>query len=191
MHRVPDSQVVTLLLGRSRHALGVTQNGLAQVLGVARRTIGRWEGRRSVPSLAQLGHLARAVYPRDATLAGEIAAESGTSLEALGLVPPAPPAPAPPAAPTSTPLPAAAPSRPYPPVDLLVESVIHVASRALEGEHPDRDSIGATTAILRVAFARAALLGLSLSEVVAVLSPGQVDDLAPAAVVTTSPKRSR
>jgi transcriptional regulator with XRE-family HTH domain len=195
MLRMPTAQVTAGLLGRSRLALGVTQNQLAAVLSVARRTIGRWEGREGAPTEEQLCRLARAVHPRDAALALEIANEAGTTLEALGLVAPAPPAPAaPPPPPVS--LQAAVvgpPPRPFPPVDLVVDAIVHVSAQALEGQDAGRDPIGTVTAVLRAAFARARRLGLTIAEVDEALgSRGRPIDLtSPGASTPRGARRAR
>jgi DNA-binding XRE family transcriptional regulator len=182
MLRIPTAQVTAGLLGRSRDALHVTQKQLADLLSVARRTVGRWEGRESTPTEEQLRRLARAVHPRDADLALEIAIEAGTTLEALGLVAPAPatpaaPPPPPVAAPAAIVVP---PARPFPPVDLVVDAIVHVAAQALEEQDAGRDPIGTVTAILRAAFARGRRLGLTIAEVDEALgSRDRPIDLAP------------
>jgi hypothetical protein len=68
-----------------------------------------------------LQDMARLVYPVDATLAGEIAAASGTTLQALGLLPP--PAPVAPAAP---------PPPPAGPPDRVVDAVVCAAAEAMQ-----------------------------------------------------------
>jgi transcriptional regulator with XRE-family HTH domain len=188
MHRIPDSQVVVKLLGRSRLALKITQKELADLLGVARRTISRWEARAGVPSPEQLRDLARAVHPHDVALAAELAAEGDATLEALGLRPQASTAPvAPVTAPHAAmpPVSGGAASRPFPPVGLLIDSIVHVAVRALDGQDPSGDPIGAVTTVLRVAFARASALGLTVGEVERALSPRAEAAVAP----SSTPKR--
>jgi transcriptional regulator with XRE-family HTH domain len=165
MPHIPDTQAVPRLLGRSRLALSFTQNELAMMLGVARRTVGRWEGGDSTPSIDELRKLARAVHPKDAQLAVEIAAEGGTTLEALGLVVPASKAPpTPPAAPTP-------PPRPFPPVDLMIDSVVHVAAQALAAHDAHGEPATIVRAVLSAAFSRARGLGLTIEEVDNALSP--------------------
>jgi DNA-binding XRE family transcriptional regulator len=164
MLRIRSSQVTASLIGRSRQALRVTQNDLALLLGVARRTMGRWEARKSAPTEHQRHKLARTVHPRDPGLAEEIAIEAGTTLEGLGLVEPAPPLP-------PAPLPAASaaiagpPPRAFPPIDLVLDAIVHVAAQTLEEQDINRVPIGAVTAVLRSAFSRARLLGLTVEEV--------------------------
>jgi transcriptional regulator with XRE-family HTH domain len=201
MHRIPETQVVVKLLGRFRVTLGTTQNELAKLLGVTRRTVGRWEAGASAPSIDQLRHLARAVHSKDPALAEALATEGDATLETLGLRSPAPSAPR---APAATPAPsiarapappAAAPSaligpppRPFPPVALLIDSIVHVAARALDGEDPGRDPVAAITAVLRIAFARASALGLTVDEVDSALSPRSKPTVAETPV---APKRQR
>ena len=176
MHRIPETHIVVKLLGRLRVALGMTQRELAQLLGVTRRTVGRWEAGASAPSTDQLRRLAHVAHPRDAALAEELASEGDATLEALGLRSPAPPSPsaspAPALAPAAPPAPSAPPARPFPPVALLVDSIVHVAARALNDEDPARDSVAAVTAVLRIAFTRASARGLTVGEVERALSPG-------------------
>lgn len=159
MPHIPDTQATAALLVRSRLALNLTQIELANMLGVARRTVGRWEGCESTPSVGELRQVARAVHPKDAALAAGLAAEGGTTLEALGLVTPAPSA-------AHAPQGAVTPNdRPFPPVELMIDSVVHVAAKALD-EHDGRgDSTSMVRAVLLAAFARARGLGLTVNEV--------------------------
>jgi DNA-binding XRE family transcriptional regulator len=189
MLRVRSSQVTASLIGRSRQALRVTQNDLALLLGVARRTMGRWEARKSAPTEHQLHKLARAVHPRDPSLAEEIAIEAGTTLEGLGLVEPAPaPSPAPSPAPHAAV--AGPPPRAFPPIDLVLDAIVHVAAQTLEAQDVNRVPIGAVTAVLRSAFSRARQLGLTVEEVDTALAAraGTPD---PAAAVAAKPGRAR
>lgn len=111
---------VPILMDAARRALQVSQNGLAEKMGVSRRTGQRWNAGRG-PSGMDLQDMARLVYPVDATLAGEIAAASGTTLQALGLLPP--PAPVAPAAP---------PPPPAGPPDRVVDAVVCAAAEAMQ-----------------------------------------------------------
>ncbi len=193
MHRVPDGQIVVKLLGRSRLALKITQKELADLLGVARRTISRWESRAGVPSPEQLRSLARAVHPHDAALAAELAAEGDATLEALGLRPQALLAPgaAGVALHAGAPAPGGLPSRPFPPVGLLIDSIVHVSVRALDGQDASRDPIGAVTTVLRAAFARTSALGLTVGEVERALSPRAEPAVAePQAIPKKEPARA-
>jgi hypothetical protein len=101
--------------------------------------------------------LARAAFPRDAGLAEALAQEAGTTLVELGLVPsPAPPVPVVPAGP---------PPRPFPPVALMVDSILHAATQSAAAHAADPTSHQAILEITRAAFARARGLGLSVEEV--------------------------
>ena len=129
---MPSSTVA--FFERSRQALATTQVALGAMLGVSRRTAQRWS-ERGVPG-SELQELARLVYPRDAGLAGEIAAAMGTTLEALGIVaPPPPPALSPPPLP---PPPPPLPPPPPPPPDGVVDAVVCAASEASGLDAPRR-----------------------------------------------------
>jgi DNA-binding XRE family transcriptional regulator len=150
---IPDDSI-GLLLMTARSTLGLTQEQLGALLGVSRRTSGRWERRQSIPAPHNLHALARAVHPHDPPLASRIAAEAGATLASLGLEsPPPPPAPAPP------------PPRPYPPVALLVESVVCAAAEALDAKPP------AVRQVLQAAFHRARAMALSVEDIDDVLTP--------------------
>jgi len=78
-----------------------------------------------VPSVgatpSRLRRFLSTVYPVDAALAAEIAAAGGTTLEALGVLPPPPPpAPAPP------------PPVPVTPPDRVVDAVVCAAAEAMQ-----------------------------------------------------------
>ncbi|HEV3189041.1 MAG TPA: helix-turn-helix transcriptional regulator [Polyangiaceae bacterium] len=150
------------LVVRARMALDMTQKQLAEMLGVSLRTANRWEGGGSYPDLQQVGQLARAVHPKDAALAEALAGEAGTTLEALGLVARKSPSP---------PLPPAPPPRAFPPIDLMVDSVILAAADTVAGyaDCPLQER-SALLDVLRAAISRARRLGLTLEEVDAVLS---------------------
>jgi hypothetical protein len=113
------------------------------------RTAARWEAGQSTLYPPDLAKLAAIVYPRDAALAGEIAAAAGQTLEGLGIVaPPQPPATPPPLS-----------------ARLLVDAVVCVAA----------DALGAAPSTLRqalfVAFRRARELRLTVDDVEAALTP--------------------
>jgi transcriptional regulator with XRE-family HTH domain len=146
----PSSEIHALL-GRARVALELTQAELGERFGSSRRTAARWESGQSTPSNTQLHDIVRAVHPVDAKLAAMIAAETGTTLEALGIVRPAPP-PLPPLPPPPLP-------RPFPPIPLLVDSIVLAAMDAFDPTSPDVRST------LRAAFARARGMGLTVEEV--------------------------
>jgi hypothetical protein len=102
----------------------------------------------------QVQDLSKAVFPRDPALAAELARESGTTLDALGLAAPA----------------LETPSRRFPPVPLLVDSVVLAALDAsvTAGAPVPRPAV---QEIVRAAFVRAQALGLTLDEVVPALAP--------------------
>jgi DNA-binding XRE family transcriptional regulator len=139
---------------KAQFALGMSQEKLADMLGVSRRTVSRWMAGHSTPSIEDLHTLARAVHPRDPSLAATLAQESGATLETLGLVSPATP-----------PGPPAPPPRAMPPTRLMVDSIVCVAAESMQ------TTPGAIRDVLRAAFARALELGLSLEEVNQGLSP--------------------
>jgi transcriptional regulator with XRE-family HTH domain len=138
------------LLERARQALGVTQQGLGDVLHVSKRTVVRYQAGASVPSAFQLHPLARAVYARDPELASEIAEAAGTSLTRLGIAPPEPP-----------------PARPQPSVRDLVDSVVCAAAEAIAATPQ------AVRPALLAAFDRAASVGLTVDEVRDALRPAE------------------
>jgi hypothetical protein len=155
---LPGPDAIRLVI-QSQATLGLSQEKLGELLAASRRTISRWVSGQSAPSLVQLQVLARAVHPANAALAAALAAESGQTLESLGLVPPAPAMAATPATP---PLPA---PRPYPPTRLIVESVVCAAAEAMQATPT------AVREVLRAALARAQSLGLSVEEMNEALSP--------------------
>lgn len=59
------------------------------MLGSSRRTVQRWDAGRGTPDGPQLAKLAAAVFPHDSDLAQKLAHAAGTTLDGLGLVPPA------------------------------------------------------------------------------------------------------
>lgn len=139
-------EIVPLLL-EARRLLNVPSQGdFGELLGSSRRTGQRWEAEGSVPTHDQLAELAGMVHPLDASLAARIAAYMGTSLVALGIVPP----PAPPAPPPAPP--------PLPDED-MADSVVCAAAEAMNMVPRDvRPGI-------RAAFTRARRLRLSVEAV--------------------------
>jgi hypothetical protein len=75
-------------------ALSLNQRELGELVGLSTRTIQRLYARRTDFIYIQWQKLARAAYPAHPDLAARLAAQGGSSLQALGLVKPAPPAPA-------------------------------------------------------------------------------------------------
>ncbi len=151
-----SAEAIPLLMQASR-ALGLTHKGMADVCNTSMRTAQRWAAGRAHPSPAQVLLLAGAVLPKDPELAEALAREAGTSLVAAGLV--SPPAPA---AAAATHGPAA---RPFPPVTLMVDSILHAATQSAGTHAADPTSHQAILEITRSAFARARGLGLSVEEV--------------------------
>lgn len=149
---IQTHRTVRELLIHARQALGMTQKQFGMALGASHRTASRWEGGQSYPYGSELTELAALVYPKDASLAAELAAAKGQTLESLGIV--APPAPAP-----------AAPPPPPLPVRLLVDSVVCAAADALETA-----PVTLRVALL-AAFRRARELRLSIDDVESALAP--------------------
>src|ERR1700677_4214514 len=116
------SAEIAPLLSQASRTLGLTHKGLGEVCKSSMRSAQRWTTARAHPSPDQVMLLVRAVLPKDPDLAEALAREAGTSLVAAGLVPP--PAPAPAAA-THGP-----PARPFPPVALMVDSILHAATQS-------------------------------------------------------------
>src|SRR5258708_9386755 len=85
------------LLMRVQMAIVGSQRELGLVVGVSRRTVSRWMGGQSGPSIPQWATLARATYRVDPALARTIASEMGETLVTLGIEAPADPQPAAPA----------------------------------------------------------------------------------------------
>jgi hypothetical protein len=135
-------------MDEARTALQVSQNGLAAKLGVSRRTGQRWNAGKG-PWGLDLQNMARIVYPVDPSLAAEIAAAGGATLEALGIVSPAPPLPA--------------PQVPMGPPDRVVDAVVCAAAEAMQVTPQS------VRPALLAAFACARELGLTLDGVERVL----------------------
>jgi transcriptional regulator with XRE-family HTH domain len=113
----PNQPSVPQLLVLALDALGITQGQLGDLLGVSRRTISRWTSGGTVLSDKEVATLARAVYPKNASLAAQVAAYGRTTLEQLGIVQPPKPALPPP---------------PPPPPPRLVDVVVYAAADALD-----------------------------------------------------------
>jgi DNA-binding XRE family transcriptional regulator len=148
------------LLVHAQEALGLTQETFGRLLGVSRRTMGRWQGGAHQPSIQEWANIAGHVHRVDPTLAARIATEMGETLVSLGIVE-APRAPEPPVQP------AGPPPRPAVPVSDLVDSIVCAAAEA-----------AATTpqsirGALLAAFDRAASVQLTVDEVRATLRGGQ------------------
>jgi DNA-binding XRE family transcriptional regulator len=140
------------LLTRANAALGLSQEGFGELLGVSRRTMVRWQGGSSGPSYENWRELVRHVHPKNRALAAEIAGELEETLVSLGLE--APPAPA-----VTAPAVAQSHARPSPPVADLVDSIVCAAAEAVA------TTPQAIRPALLAAFERAASLGLEMNEV--------------------------
>jgi hypothetical protein len=113
----PSGESVTALLILAMRALGQSQEGLGNFLGMSRRTVSRWMSRGSASlSPADCDKLARAVYPHDPGLAARLVATRGATLEDAGIISPSTPAAPPPPSPP-----------PY-----LVDVVVCAAAEALD-----------------------------------------------------------
>ncbi len=161
------SSPLPLLLIQTRRALLLSQGQLAEMMGVAKRTMQRWEDRGAILLPSHIRTLATAAHPRDPALAARIAAYGNTSLEALGLVKPAP---AHPPVPPPAPLPTA----------ILVDSIVCVAADAI-GVPPR-----AIRPALEAAFVRARQVRLDVAAVADSLTGADVAPSAP-----SGPRRSR
>ena len=135
----PSSREVAPLVIRARLLLGMTQEQLGDMLGVARRTVIRW-GTGSTPSASQIIDLAKAVHPKDAALASALAVAAGARLEEIGIAPPRPAEPTPLAK------------------ENALHSIVYAAAEASAGTPQ------AARAGLVAALDRAALLGVSAEE---------------------------
>jgi len=153
MIHISPSEAAPLLV-RAAIALGLTQEGLGELLGASRRTVQRWQAGRTSPEVREFKELARHVYAADAQLAAEIAVACHETLESLGLVAPKPPVVAVVDAP---------PPRPSP---LVVDAVVCAAADAVGG------TPASVRAVLLAAFERAAARGLTAEEGVAGLRRG-------------------
>jgi transcriptional regulator with XRE-family HTH domain len=156
---------VTPLIGRARVALGLTQKQLGEMFHTSMRTAHRWEGGKAYPDVEQIQRLVRAVFPVDAQLAAQLAHEAGTELSAMGLVVASNDEPA--AAPSP-------PSRPFPPVALMIDSILLAAVDAAQGDTGAATGRQTVRDILRAAFSRARGLGLTIEEVEQALAPPEV-----------------
>jgi hypothetical protein len=138
---------------RGQFATGGTYRGLATLLGSSLRTCQRWGTGRSTPSPDRYAQLAGHVYAHDPSLAAELAAVAGGTLESLGIVKPA-------SLQAASLAHAALAARP----EQLVENVIYAAAEAMDVS--PRAIRGAVAA----AFARAKELGIDVAAVDGVLA---------------------
>jgi transcriptional regulator with XRE-family HTH domain len=139
--------VVAPLIFRVRSALTMSQRELGETLGVAKKTVMRWELRRSMPYHGVVEQMARLVYTRDPALAQDLAAAMGGTLASLGIeVVPAPKVPT---------------------VEHLVDSVLCAAAEAAA------IAPKAMRAGLAAAFERMAALDLTAAQVSEALGRGK------------------
>jgi DNA-binding XRE family transcriptional regulator len=140
------------LLTRAQSALGKTQESLGAMLGVSRKTMGRWQAGRGNPSIQQWAQIAVHVHAVNPALAETIAAEMGESLASLGIVAASPLQSAPA-------LPPGARARQGVTTGDLVDSIVCAAAEA----------VAATPQYIRpallAAFDRAASVDLAVDEV--------------------------
>jgi transcriptional regulator with XRE-family HTH domain len=148
---------VTPLVGRARIALGLTQRQLGEMFRTSMRTAHRWEGGKAYPDVDQVQKLARAVFAADEKLAGELAQEAGTTLQDMGLIA----TPKPESAAAASP----PPPRPFPPIALMIDSILLAAVEAAEGQPAALSTREAVREILRAGFSRTRGLGLRIEEV--------------------------
>jgi transcriptional regulator with XRE-family HTH domain len=151
------------LLTHAMRVLGLNQRELAEKFQVSLRTAHRWTQGKSSPTVEQVRTLAADVFLHDAGLAAQLANESGSSVEALGLVVAAPPVN------VASPPPAGPPPREFPPIALMIDSVVlaGIDAATKNGAAVTRDAV---PAILRAAFVRAKGLRLTIEEVEAALT---------------------
>lgn len=141
------------LVEAARKELHLLHNGLADLLGVHRRTLTRWYNAGAGPMPEQLQILATQVWPRNPDLARLLAAAVGTTVEAWGLVIAAPAAAV------------AAPVRPPTARPEHVETVVYAAATA--ADLSPRAVRPAVAAALR----RSLALGVDLASLVELLDP--------------------
>jgi DNA-binding XRE family transcriptional regulator len=148
---------VTELMVRARIALGMTQGEFGDALGSSQRTASRWDAGESQPSVPQVCTLAAFVYPKDSSLARELAAAASETLESLGIV--QAPAPSPPLPPLPTPL--------------LVDAVVCAAADVLQ------TAPSTLRGALHAAFGRARALRLTVDDVEKALAPVASKEIKP------------
>jgi len=145
---------VFALITAARRELGASQKDLAEICGLERRSVMKWQLGRGSPMPWNWQAMARAVYPRNASLAAQLAAAGGSTLSSLGLQ--APPAAI--AVPQVAPPPLLAATH-------LVDSIVCAAAETMQvSPHTIRPALVA-------AFQRSLALGLGNDAVLAGLSP--------------------
>ena len=121
-----------------RKSFGLHQDDMAKLLGIARRTLVRWEQGEAEPTGRRLDRLLRALHRRDVRAAERVATAAKSTLEAHGLAP----------APTTV-----ASSRTVP-VGLrdVIDLAVHAAAEASDAS-PRAVRAGVIAALRRVASA--------------------------------------
>jgi hypothetical protein len=154
------------VVAEAQSRLRLTQDMLATLARVSRRTVLRWYANKALPGPHNVTPIIAALHPQHRDLAAKLADHLGQTLAALGFAAPevaqkAPP-PAAPVPPATPPPPTA---RAFPPAELLVDSIVCAAAEALN------TTPAAVRPIVRAAFARARGLGVSIREIDDALSP--------------------
>ncbi|MGH7435572.1 MAG: helix-turn-helix domain-containing protein [Polyangiaceae bacterium] len=177
----------TELVALSSLALRLSQKELAELCGVSHSTAHRWIGGASSPMTSHLHRLANAVYPVDPGLAAQIAEHTATTVEAVvpeaasaaeaareaARAAAAAEASAKQAAEAARINAARAPApRAFPPVGLLLDSILVAAGDAGEQQGATDVPRPALRAIVAAAFGRAKGLGLTIEEVEGALGVG-------------------
>jgi hypothetical protein len=134
-------------LVQAQLALGTSQRGLGERLGVSRRTVVRWSSGGGWRNAYTTGKLAALLYPVDPALAASFAAIGGHTLVSLGLEPSVPP------------------TRVAVPPSRAIDVVVCAAADACDG------SPRAARAALLAAVRAAKDVGLDLAGIEAALSP--------------------
>jgi hypothetical protein len=153
------------VVAEAQRRLGLTQDTLAALAGVSRRTVSRWYANRALPAPHNVTPIIGALHPQQRDLAAKLADHLGQTLAALGFAPPEQPHKAPPPPAPAPPSPPPPPGRAFPPPGLLIDSIVCAAAEALD------TTPAAVRPIVRAAFARARGLGVSVDEVDDALSP--------------------
>ena len=147
------AESVSQLLVQAQRTLGVTQKGLAEILGCSSRTVMRHQHGDGYLLPSQYEALATACHPHDASFAAVLARHAGKTLIDLGLE--RPPAPVPPPAPRC----------PAPTHGHLLDSIVCVAAEAMQTT-PQAMRPG-----LKAAFERVVALGLTAEQVLGAMAP--------------------
>ncbi|MHB8420665.1 MAG: hypothetical protein ACYDCL_21545 [Myxococcales bacterium] len=141
------------LVFEARRLVAYTNRDFAKLTGVSLRTVERYNRNFGISHSGQTHKLIAAVYPKNAELARQLAVASGTSLEALGLVPPAPAVSAAPPAPPAPPPPAPVPEARSEHADAVLLAAAHAMNLPPEAVRP----------AVAAALARARDLGVSVA----------------------------